>query len=55
MAHAGHLADSELTIIGESSPACDDSVNIVGKGLRWLWQADPVYAARELHSFGELH
>lgn len=53
--HAGHLADSELTIIGESSPACDDSVNIVGKGLRWLWQTDPVYAARELHSFGELH
>lgn len=55
MDHTGHLADSGLTIIGESSPACDDSVNIVGKDLRWLWQTDTVYAARELNSFGELH
>lgn len=55
MDHTGHLADSGLTIIGESSPACDDSVNIVGKSLRWLWQTDTMYAARELNSFGELH
>lgn len=55
MDHTGHLADSGLTVVGKSSPACDDSINIVGKSLRRLRQTDTVYAARELNAVGELH
>lgn len=55
MYHTGRLVDSGLTIIGKCSPACDDSINIVWKSLRWLRQTNAVYATRKLNSFRELH
>lgn len=55
MQYMGCLADLGLTVIGKCSPACDDSINIIWKSLRWLRQTNTVYVTRKLNLFRELH
>lgn len=51
----GCLEDLGLTVIGKRSPACDDSINIIWKSLRWLRQTNAVYVTCKLNLFRELH
>lgn len=53
--YMGCLEDLGLTVIGKRSPACDDSINIIWKSLRWLRQTNAVYVTCKLNLFRELH
>lgn len=55
MQYMGCLEDLGLTVIGKRSPACDDSINIIWKSLRWLRQTNAVYVTCKLNLFRELH